>query len=140
MDATNLLTSLREKGQDINSKLEKAEREVIDLRVGSDSIKANIIAKLQESLKAEQSSLREAIMNPLENVRDRDVKKLSTAVSGLDQALTTINTGVTHHKEKLAALASKLVQLQKHARPIRQDWNRTEHDYGRYGSQHAKAG
>jgi Putative peptidoglycan binding domain len=114
-ESETVLGSLRERGVDIGGQLQKAEKEVADLKTGSDKIKAEIVDKLQKSLKDEESSLRDAILKPLMEIRDKDISSLTGLSSGLDKTLKKTIADADDRKIKLLELGSKLDLLHTYA-------------------------
>jgi peptidoglycan hydrolase-like protein with peptidoglycan-binding domain len=114
-ESESLLALLHERGADITAQLQKAEREVVDLKAGSDKIKTDIIKKLQEDLKTEESSLRNEILYPLAKIRDNDLSNISSTLASFRKTIAEMSLDAEAHNNKLAALGPKLDQLRSFA-------------------------
>jgi peptidoglycan hydrolase-like protein with peptidoglycan-binding domain len=114
-ESKDVITSLRERGRDIEKQLQRAEKGVSDLNAGSDKIKLDIVEKLQNDLKGRENGLREEILGPLAKIRDDDIKTISTTLTGVRKTLGEVDKGAKEESDKLTLLGPKLGRLQSYA-------------------------
>ena len=110
-ESKEIVTRLHERGTDIDAQLKKAETEVADLKAGSDTIKKDIVAKLQDDLRTQETSLKDEIVKPLIKARDEDLKTISDTLEGIRKSLAQIGAGADEQKAKLNTIGPKLAEL-----------------------------
>jgi peptidoglycan hydrolase-like protein with peptidoglycan-binding domain len=106
-----VITRLHERGTDIDTQLKRAEAGIADLKTGSDAIKKEIIEKLSEDLKAQETSLKDEIAKPLIKARDEDLQNINGSLDAVRKSVADVGTSVGEQKAKLDELTPKLAQL-----------------------------
>jgi hypothetical protein len=115
-ESKTVLDRLHERGTVIDGQLQRAETEVAALEAGSNKIKAEIIAKLQEDLKAQETSLKDEIVKPLIKIRDEDLKDINSNLGPIRKSVEEIYARTDEQKSKLDTLTPKLTQLSVYAK------------------------
>jgi hypothetical protein len=115
-ESQETLAGLHERRQDIDLQMRQAEKEVADLKGNGDKIKTDIVTKLQEDLGAKYSGMRDQILQPVADMRDKDLPKIVEASNKLSKTIEVTSSEAERQKDRLTSLGPKLTQLEDHAK------------------------
>ena len=82
--------------------MRQAEKEVADLKGNGDKIKTDIVTKLQEDLGAKYSGMRDQILQPVADMRDKDLPKIVEASNKLSKTIEVTSSEAERQKDRLA--------------------------------------